>query len=54
VGVQFRESSQRRPPPIHLLIGEDREGGSGGVKVKGWGVTEGKCPTDVEVASVLF
>jgi hypothetical protein len=52
VGVQVRESSQRRPPPIHLLFGEDREGGLG--EVKGCGVTEGKCPTDVEMASVLF
>jgi hypothetical protein len=55
VGLQVRESSQRLPPPIHLLFGEDREGGLGEVKVKGWGwgVTEEECPTDVEVASVL-
>jgi hypothetical protein len=52
VGVQVRESSQRRPSPIHLLFGEDREGGLG--EVKGWGVKEGKCPTDVEMASVPF
>jgi hypothetical protein len=52
VGVQVRDSSQRRPPPKHLLFREDREGGLG--EVKGWGVTEGRCLTDVKVASVLF